>query len=1566
MRFVIDRKTLISMLFIGLTLLGYVSYKQLKVELLPNADLPFLYVTVSTTRESEPNYFEKEAVISVEGAISTLSGIESLETTISSRQASIAVFYQNNVDLSLAYLRLQEKMQELKSSLGEEFTLSVNRVDLSRMNSQLMSLEARGSGGVDRVRNVVDEEITDELENIDGVAGVEVYGGKEKTLEVIPNLDACKAYGITMGSLRALLSQNNENRTYVGNLVEQGQLRFVHVTSTYNSVKDIENLVVADGPVLLRDIATVRFGEKEVDSYSRVNGMDAVTIQIISDSQANQIELSHAALAAISKINQKIKSKDVQLEVQKNSAETMEDNINQIINLALVGGLMAVFVLWIFLKNIRIVAFVALAIPVSIFTAFNFFYAYGISINSLTLVGMALAVGMLLDNSVVVLENIYRLAGDKHTSDQAVLQGTKEVWRSIVAATLTTVTVFLPFVFSNNYQVEMLGTNIGVSIISTLLVSLVVALLFVPMVVHFILNKRWGSQINFQKLNTNNRLIQIYVLLLKGCMRNPVLTIAGAVIVFFLSILGALMVDGSSLSEVENDQIEIHLTMSSGSSLDKTDDAVRLIEEKLDLIPEKLDLISKVQEEEATITIKLKEDFEDINSRTYAEIKNEAYSLARDVRIGSISTSSSSSGGGSGAGNGSGDFQRMLGIGSTQETIIIKGEDYQMMENVASDLKYMLNDLDIVNWAHSSSSGNQPEVHMRFDQLLMTNYGLNLSDVSSELGSFSNQISTGVMFQQGTDEYEIVINQQTDEEEKARSMSDLKLVQVNDAQGGVHDLQEFANLFFSSGLSKITRVNQEKQITLTYAFTDEANESTSIHDAYAAEIDDVLAAYNYPSGVTASVEVKEDELAEIYYFIGVAFILIFMILASVFESVVTPFVMLFSIPLAAIGSLIAMIITGNSLTNANALIGFLILMGVVVNNGIILIDYAKILRERGFRKTRALIMAGISRVRPILITATTTIVAMIPLAMGQDEYVGAIGAPFAIVVVGGLSFSTLLTLIFIPTFYSGLENALDWFKQLNWKLKLVQIVLIALGFLAIYLYVETFLLRLATVILTVTLVPGIVWFILNSLTNANSQLIPDNEEVHISIQNLVKIYDRPGQFSREWFAGLRLRKRAGLERNFYSLAEFSHLIWQLPLLGFLIYFTFNYLNVGFWAYLMSFFTWIFIREFIRPFLQLWQHKYELKGQRIYQKLLVFVPKVVYWFIPLFVLVFLKNRGGSVGAFIAFASLWYLALVIAYTSNRLYEKNININRITGRFGALRRASYRLVQSIPIIGKRKKPFRALNGVSLEIKTGMFGLLGPNGAGKSTMMRIICGIFEQSYGKIFINGIDTQEKREELQGLIGYLPQEFGAYESMSSWNYLNYQALLKGLKDPIQRAERLEYVLKAVHMWDKKDEAIGSFSGGMKQRIGIAQILIHLPRILVVDEPTAGLDPRERIRFRNLLVELSRERIVIFSTHIIEDIASSCNQVGVVIRGQVKYNGTPSDMVHLAQNLVWQYDLSPEEFEQLEDKKMVLHHMYVDDKIRLRYLSKEQPHPTAIKVTPILEDAYLCLIKDLRNE
>ncbi len=1559
------------MLFVGLTLLGYVSYKLLPVELMPNAELPMLYVQIQSRIEVDPTYMENQAVIPIEGAIGTMEGIESMESYINNNSASIQVNFKQNINFKYTFLKLQEKIDLVTADLDENFIVVVNKVDIEQLTNQFMELQIRGSGGVDRVRNIVDQEITAEMENIDGVASVSVYGGKERSIEVTYDAAACEAYGITPAQLRSAISGNSQNRTFAGYLHDANKQYFVHVTAEYDKVSDIENIVVADGPIYLRDVADVYFGVKEETSISRINGLDAVSMLLVSDSQANLINLSHRVEEEIAKLNEKLAAKDVEIVVQTNTAEVMEKNIDQMINLALVGGLLAIFVLWMFLKNLRIVSFIALAIPISVFTAFNLFYAFNISINSLTLVGLVLAIGMLLDNSIVVLENIYRLSGNRYSPEKAVTQGTQEVWRSIVAATLTTVTVFLPFVFSTNYMIKLLGNHVGVSIISTLMVSLFVALLLIPMAAHVLLRGKRQHNIFYEKVTTNNRIIQIYILLLKASMRVPGKTIIGAIVLFFLTVFIVLAISVNNLSEVEETQFSIYVTMPTGSTLEATDKVVAEAESRLEDIAEKKDLISKIEEEEAILTFILKDDYKDIDDRTIAEIKSDVEKRINNISQAEISleaptSSSSFRGGGGGGRSGTQGFAQFMGIGSNQERVVIKGENFELMKGVAEDLLYYVEDLESIRRANVSVSRNRPEIHLFFNQLLLTEYGISLNNISSELGTFTREFTAGVNFKQGTEEYEIVVKEKlpdgVDEDDSEKGIEDLRRLSISNNQGATYDLQDIADLVYADGMASITRINQEKQIELNYRFVDEAEQSKDLLEAYRLEIDDIISAYKLPSGVAVEVIHEEDQYSEFKFLIAAAFILILMILASVFESISTPFVLMFSIPLAAIGSFLALIFTGNSLFNANTLMGFIILIGVVVNNGIILIDFTNILRKRGYRKSRALMTAGLSRVRPILITAITTIVALFPLAMGQAEYVGAIGAPFAITVIGGLALSTLLTLVFIPTLYAGLKNALNWMKSLHWGYKVGIAVSYLAGSYLIFFEVDSFLWQLLDFMLLIILVPGIIAFVTTSLRQASERVIDEKEPIVIKVRKLVKIYDRDSRFVREWKSGIKIRERAGLTKDYKHLRDFSDLVWELPLFVFVVYFTFFFLESNLWMWILSHMVYFFLFLLWVPVKQVLVNLHESSGKKFYQKLKKWIYNIIYWVVPLvFLFVFYRNWD-NIGMVIFIAIIWFVLLIIYSTAEYIQKKNMNIPRIEGRFGTIRRGYFNLVRQIPIIGKRKKPFRALNGVTIEIKTGMFGLLGPNGAGKSTMMRIITGILEQSYGKIWINGMDTQKYREELQGLIGYLPQAFGTYENMSAWEFLDYQAILKGIKDTPTREARLEYVLKSVHMWERRKDKIGAFSGGMKQRIGIAQILLNLPRILVVDEPTAGLDPRERIRFRNLLVELSRERIVIFSTHIIEDISSSCNQVAVINRGNLKYFGTPSEMVNMGNNFVWQFSVPAKEFDNMSNKQLIVHHMRDGENIKVRCLAKEKPTEDAVNVSPHLEDAYLCLLKD----
>ena len=931
------------MLFIALSLLGYVSYKQLPVELLPNAELPVLFVQVSSQQDMDPSYVESEVIIPLEGAVSAIGGVDKLQSYIDRRQSSIQIDFKKNINFKMTSLKLQEKVNEIAASLPTGFTVQVQKVDIAQMNNNFMVLQVRGTGGTDRVRSLVDEDVRSDLENIDGVASVNIYGGRQKAIEVRLNPEACKALNLTASKISGLLSQNTQEKTFVGFADEPDSKNFVHVNAMYTKVSDLENIVVAPGPILLKDVATVFFDLKDETTYSRVNGKEAVSVALINDSQANLIELSHRVSDVIEKLNEKLAPLELEIVIQENKAETMENNINQIINLALVGGLLAVFVLWLFLKNMRLVFFIALSIPISVYTAFNFFYAFGITINSLTLVGMALAIGMLLDNSVVVLENIYRLSGNGYTPERSVTQGTKEVWRSIVAATLTTITVFLPFVFSDNFLIKLIGHHIGVSIISTLTISLFVALLFIPMITYLLLKSKSGNSVVYEKVSIVQRPMQVYLVLLKTCMRNPGVTVFGAVILLFATLILSLTLNVQQMKEVASDRFNISVVMPTGSTLENTDKIVKVLEERLEDFPEKKDLICRIREKEATLTLVLQEDYTKIAKRKIADIKADVQTKVANINGAEIYVSDAMVGGGDNSALSSlGGFMRLLGIGDNSERVVIRGSDFEMMQMVAEEVRYLLDEQDFVQHTHVSYTPRQAEINLNFDPILLTAYDINRGNITTGLTALNNEYSSEATFKVGEDIYDIIIRDEIPEKEteeeaqekaqKEKTVDDLRAIRIENANGGMHNLEDISSLNYGRGRSRIIRVNQDKQIEVYYAFPRDVQSSKDLLGGYRSDIDQLIASYNLPSGVAVQVFHEEDEFGDFKFLILAAFLLIFMILASVFESVVTPFVLLFTIPLAAIGSLLALLLSSNSLMNANTLTGFLILLGVVVNN----------------------------------------------------------------------------------------------------------------------------------------------------------------------------------------------------------------------------------------------------------------------------------------------------------------------------------------------------------------------------------------------------------------------------------------------------------------------------------------------------------------------------------------------------------------------------------------------------------------------------------------------------------
>lgn len=516
----------------------------------------------------------------MEGAIRSQQGIEKIESQYYSRGADIKVSLNQDVDLKYAFLQMEQKIKSTQSSVPEIFKLSVSKGYSGSSNDQFMHLLILGEGDIDYVRNITDEDIVPYLNSVEGMASVKARGGRQKTIEIIVDPDKCKALNITKSTISNLISNNQTGKNFIGLTYDGNKRYFANITAEYLNTEDLGNIVVAKGPILLKDIAEIRFGVKEEETYSRTKGKEVVSCVLSKSPTVNVIELSKRTRAEIDRLNEELKSKGISIEIDSDTAEIMNKNINSIIDLAISGAFLAIIVLFLFLRKIKIVSIVAFAIPISVFSSFYFFYLSGITINTLTLTGLALAVGMLLDNSIVVMENIYRLKATGMPTEEACVRGTTEVWKAILAATVTTVTVFLPFLFTNDYIIKMIGEHIGISIITTLIISLVVALLLIPMAINYLLRKETGN-VNFSNISIHNRLVQMYIAILKMALRKPTEVILFSLVILFVTVVLSLTLSLNTLKEIQNDSFQVEITTPSGSTLEKTDELIRRFEEEL-------------------------------------------------------------------------------------------------------------------------------------------------------------------------------------------------------------------------------------------------------------------------------------------------------------------------------------------------------------------------------------------------------------------------------------------------------------------------------------------------------------------------------------------------------------------------------------------------------------------------------------------------------------------------------------------------------------------------------------------------------------------------------------------------------------------------------------------------------------------------------------------------------------------------------------------------------------------------------------------------------------------------
>ncbi|MFQ5742478.1 MAG: efflux RND transporter permease subunit [Acidobacteriota bacterium] len=1568
----IRRPVTTAMFFVGCGLLGLVSLYRLRVELLPEPVYPEIFVVV-TQRAASPEQVERDLLMPIEEEIGKLEGVAQIESSATLSRGIVRVSYAPRTGMKFALLQVQRHMGRLQPSLPEQTTINVQRFDTSALTSAVMELQVLGEGDLNWLRDFTEQKIRPELEAIDGVVGAVPLGGQQRAVEVIVDPELLAAHRLSMNEVSTAINSVNVPRTTLGRVFDGNQVFPVSVQGQFSDLVRIREVYLRPQvPLRLSDVASVDYGVQKRTDLSRVDGLPAVSIRVQKENEANLISVAAHLEAAVTRLNRELAPAGVKLLITSNQAELMNEALGTLKEAAAVGVALGLIVLFLLLRNLRFVVVLLLAIPASLLMTFNLMYAWDLSLNVLSLCGLALSMGMLADNGIVVMESIFKHFERGKPAALAARDGTVEVSRAIVASTATTVAVFLPVVFVQSDFQDILR-ELALAITFPLLSSLLVALTLVPM-----LAARTLSRISLRPLGTGH-LLDMYTVVLKAGLRHraPISVTVGVVLVVTLLVSFFFMLQQQAVEE--ESRFTVYVELPEGSTLDATDEVVGKVEEAVGELDGVERFTSSVREGQGSVTVMLIDYSEQPDRLPVEGLKEQLEAKTDEIEGAVIGFDPPAGTGGSRAGSrigrrrGSGGFN--LEQGSLADVAVIRGHDFATLQMIADDLSYRLEELEEID---ENSVGvdlvrSAPEVQIipdptaMFDRGVQVNTVLRAVEQSSPLGF---QSRTAFLEADGT-ETPIEVRFKEDSEGAVAVVADLRQLPVLTPSGALMPMEQVARVRTDEGRNSILRTDQSRRVLVSYRFVPEVLDSQPRLDAGRRLARTVVQDMMLPRGY--SVEIDESEVDTVYYWMmGIAAVLVYMILGSLFESFASPIVIFCTLPTAVIGSCWALILSGTGLTSQAgpmALLGFVVLIGIAVNNGIILIDAINTLRSRhGFRRQRAVLTAGRSRVRPILMTSATTLLGVFPLALefGGDYE---IWPPFAITVLGGLAVSMVSTLVFVPVAYLGIDQVREWLRRIGAVgVTLASLAATGTGY-AVYLRYESIFWTAMLALPAWFAFLGIIWAAMRLHRARRAARQAPATIRTIRLHTLTKIYGAPGRLRREWGRfERRARHLVAAGRDPVDRSAIREgLVWKLPVLALLGYLH-TYVGDPVWVFLLTAATWGFLAHLARALLMLVGSGVVGQAQGAAgpaQRAAGLARGSARYGLLVLVLAYLQRRLGLASVTAATAAVFLGVRLVRFLARRVACGRIDPETLQGRLAWLRRRLYRGAAAVPLVGVPKRQFRALAGVNLEIGRGMFGLLGPNGAGKTTMMRIVCQLLEPTFGSVSIDGVSLREI-DDLQGRIGYLPQHFGLYEQMSGYEYLEYRALLEGFRERTERRQRVLSCLAQVHLSDRMDDRIGSYSGGMRQRIGIAQTLLHMPQIMVVDEPTAGLDPIERIRFRNLLARLSQDRIVIFSTHIVEDVAGSCNRVAVLNDGRILYVGTPREMRGLAAGKVWEVVVPEASFDGVERQRKLISHLRTPAGVRARFLSEEPVEGLGAQpVEPTLEDAYIYLLEAHRR-
>lgn len=1016
----IKRPVFTTMLVMLLVVFGLGSYPSLGIDLNPDVDFPLVMVSVSFAGTS-PEEMESLVTKPIEDAVSSLSGIKNLSSVTREGSSQITIEFEFGTDPKLAANEVREKVAVARKRLPDQADEPViQRFDMGAQAIVYYSLssDTRSSG---EIRKLATDIVKDELQRIDGVADVTISGGSEREIRVAVDSKKLAAYHISMAQILDAVNSQNLNAPG-GRVSEKGTELTVRTIGKYKNVADIQNVIVAnkDGLLIrLSDVATVADTWAEERMLARANGQPSVLIAVQKQSGTNTVAIAEKVKTTMASI-QTLLPPDVKVAITRDSSQYIRSSVNDVMESMIFGGLLAVAITFLFLQNTRATIIGAIAIPTSVVATFFLLKMMNFTLNNMSLMGLSLAVGILIDDAIVVIENIYRHMELGKSPMEAARDGTSEISLAVMATTLSILAVFVP-VGSMNGIVGQFFKQFGLTVAFAVAFSLFVALTLTPMLsaywlkggheqtagqsgkksrIKIFLDRFEGGFLEFQ---------QFYRRVLSWSLAHPKKLVAIAVLSLFAN--GLLLPFLGSEFQPTYDSGEFNITMNApaGTSLEKMRELVKPVEEQVLAIQERessyLIIGSGGQAGKATMGIKLVPAGE--RSRSMDKIMDELRLKFRDIGRLKVTVTNNQ-------GMGRGD--------SRPVQIALRGPELDKLNQMAQQLVEKIRQIPGTTDVDISAEQSSPEIQVAVDPIRVSDAGLDTTTVATTIQMAFLGATTRNEFNPTDKDYQIRVQL---EEQGRSSLDDVANLLIASKTGNFVRLGDIANVTLSSGPTQIDRESRQRQV-IVYANV----VGVSAGDV-TAKVKELMPSLNLPLGYSykfvGQAQTMQDSFMEIAKALLLAVVLIYMVLAAQFESFVHPFTIMLSLPFSLTGAILGLLIAGQTM-NIISLIGVIMLMGLVTKNAILLVDYANQLRHQGMPIIDALIEAGAVRLRPILMTTAAMIFGMMPIALGIGS--GAeMRQSMGVVLIGGLITSTMLTLLVVPAVYLLIERFMERFKK---------------------------------------------------------------------------------------------------------------------------------------------------------------------------------------------------------------------------------------------------------------------------------------------------------------------------------------------------------------------------------------------------------------------------------------------------------------------------------------------------------------------------------------------------------